>query len=86
MAQPVPTTPQSSTKATWALVSAIVSLFVPYVWFILAIAAIFLGRSARAEIQAAQGAITGDGRARAAVIIGAISLVLGLIVLIFLVK
>ncbi|MFZ2511049.1 MAG: DUF4190 domain-containing protein [Gordonia sp. (in: high G+C Gram-positive bacteria)] len=86
MSQPVPTTPQSSTKATWALVCAIASLVIPYAWFIPAIAAIILGTSARAEIRAAQGTITGDGRARAAVIIGAISLVLGLIVVIYLVS
>lgn len=70
---------QTSSKATISLVCSIVSLVLPYVWFILAIVAIVLGNSARKEIAQAPGALTGDGRAKAAVIIGWISLVLGLI-------
>lgn len=66
-----------STKATTSLVCSIISLFLPYFWFILAIV---LGGSARMEIAQSGGSLTGDGRAKAAVTIGWISLVLGLIV------
>lgn len=69
-----------STKATTSLVCSIISLFLPYFWFILAIAAIVLGGSARTEIAQSGGSLAGDGRAKAAVTIGWISLVLGLIV------
>lgn len=71
--------PQTSSKATVALACSIVSLLLPYVWFILAIVAIVMGNSARKEIAHAAGALTGEGRAKASVIIGWISLVLGLI-------
>lgn len=70
---------QQSGKATLALVLAIVSLVLPYVWFILAIAAIVVARTAQTEITQSGGRILGARRARTAAIIGWISLVLGLL-------
>ncbi|GAC58073.1 hypothetical protein GOHSU_29_00560 [Gordonia hirsuta DSM 44140 = NBRC 16056] len=80
MTEPTTGAPIQSTKATLALVLAIVSLVMPYVWFILAIAAIALARVAQTEIMQSGGRVLGAGRARAAAIVGWIGLAGGLFV------
>lgn len=70
---------RASGKALTSLICAIISLVVPYLWFVLAIVAIFVGNAARKEISQSGGRLSGDGKAKAGVIIGFISLVLGLI-------
>jgi hypothetical protein len=64
-------------KATAALVCGIVGLFVCPI--ILSIVAIVLGTTAQKEIQASGGALTGEGMARAGVILGIIGIVLGVL-------
>ncbi|MBW9211504.1 DUF4190 domain-containing protein [Mumia sp. zg.B53] len=64
--------PKNSPKAIWALVTGILGLCCGP----LGIVGIILGRSAKAEIDASNGRLTGGGLAQAGLIIGIIAVVL----------
>lgn len=76
--------PQTNQKATWSLITGIFAVPLGCCsclgW--VGIAAILLGGSAKKEIAASGGAQTGEGQAKAGVILGWIGAVLGTIVLI----
>lgn len=74
--------PQTSKKAIWSLVTGILSIVCCGIFA--GIPAIFLGRSAKNEIAASGGSLTGGGMAQAGFVLGLISLVLTLIYVILL--
>jgi hypothetical protein len=73
--------PQTSPKATWALVTGIIALVMGCcgVLGLVGIASVVLGVQARRDIAASRGALTGDGAALAGIILGAIGAVSGLV-------
>jgi hypothetical protein len=73
--------PQTSPKATWALVTGIIALVMGCcgVLGLVGIASVVLGVQARRDIAASQGRLTGDGAALAGIILGAIGAVSGLV-------
>jgi hypothetical protein len=73
---------RNSSKAVAALVIGIVSVLLGFCCAVLGlvgIVAIVLGRSARKEIALSGGALSGDGMARAGVILGIIGSVVGVV-------
>ncbi|HSV40955.1 MAG TPA: DUF4190 domain-containing protein [Nocardioidaceae bacterium] len=79
--------PRSNQKALWAMITGIASIVLcwccPVIPLALGGTAVFLGRTAKQEIQASGGMQTGDGQAQAGFICGIIGLVLGVLALIF---
>ena len=78
--------PQGTTsqKALWSLILAIVSFVVCGIFA--SIPAIILGSMAKKEIQASGGALTGDGLAKAGVILGWINIVISILaILVFII-
>lgn len=76
-------TPRNSAKAVAALVIGIISPVLGLCCALVGlvgIAAIFLGRSARQEIAASGGSLTGEGMAKAGIILGIVGSVLGVLV------
>lgn len=74
--------PRNSSKAVAALVVGIVSPVLGLCCAFLGlvgIAAVVLGRSARREIAASGGMLTGEGMARAGVVLGIVGCVVGLV-------
>lgn len=74
---------QSNQKAMWALILGILGLVCcgPFT----GVPAIILGRSAQLEVAASGGAQSGDGLARAAVVLGWISIALAVLIVILVV-
>lgn len=75
--------PQSNNKALWSMIIGIVSIPLIccscFAW--IGIAAIVLGNQAKREIAASGGMQTGEGQAKAGVILGWVGVVLGTVVL-----
>lgn len=67
----------TNSKATWSLVGGILSLTV--CGFIVGIAAIIVGKQAQAEIAASGGLQDGESRAKVGIILGWISVVVGVL-------
>ena len=80
---PAPAVPQTSGKAVGALVSSILGLTTCL--FVGQIIGLVLGYSARREIRASNGRLTGDGLATAGIVIGWIGLAIDLFVVVLLV-
>jgi hypothetical protein len=74
--------PQTSSKATTSLVLGILGLVV---CGLLGIAAIIIGRQAQAEIAQSQGALTGEGLAKAGIILGWVEVAIVVVGLLFLI-
>lgn len=72
--------PRNSPKALWSLILGILGLV--FCGIFAGIPALILGSSARKEIAASQGALTGDGMAKAGVILGWISVALTVVAII----
>ena len=73
--------PQNSSKAVASLVVGIISPILGFCCAIIGlvgIVAVVLGRSAQKEIAASNGALTGEGMAKAGVILGIIGSVIGI--------
>jgi hypothetical protein len=79
--------PKSNQKALWSMITGIASIVLcwccPVIPLGLGGAAIYLGKTAKQEIQASGGMQTGDGQAQAGFICGIVGVVLGVIALIF---
>lgn len=73
--------PQTNQKALWSMIVGLVSLV--FCGIVLGIVAIVLGSSARKEIAASGGMQTGEGMAKAGVILGAIGIVVTIGVVVF---
>ena len=75
--------PQSNQKAMWALILGVLGLVCcgPFT----GVPAIILGKSAQQEVAASAGAQSGDGMARAAVVLGWISIALTVLLVILVV-
>lgn len=73
--------PQQNQKALWAMILGILSIVCCGIFA--GIPALILGNSAKNEIAASGGMQTGDGMAKAGVILGWISIALSIIGLIF---
>ncbi|MGW0038172.1 DUF4190 domain-containing protein [Gordonia sp. NPDC003376] len=90
-----PVSPPNNSKATTSMICGIAGLalsvagccflFVFFVPMALGITAIVTGMKARTEIEASQGREGGSGMAMAGIITGAISVVLGIVALVFLI-
>lgn len=74
-------TPQTSQKALWSMILGILGLVCCGLFA--GIPALILGNSARKEIAASGGALSGDGMAKAGVILGWIAIALSVLGLIF---
>ncbi len=74
-------TPQTSQKALWSMILGILGLVCCGLFA--GIPALILGNSARKEIAASGGALSGDGMAKAGVIMGWIAIALSVLGLIF---
>lgn len=72
--------PQQNQKAMWSMILGILGLIC--CGFLAGIPAVILGNAARKEILAAGGAQTGEGMAKAGVILGWIAIALGVLGLI----
>lgn len=72
--------PQTNQKALWSMIVGIVSLV--FCGIVLGIVAIVLGSTARKEIAASGGMQTGEGMAKAGVILGWVGIALTVVVLI----
>ena len=75
--------PQSNQKALWAMILGILSIVTCGI--LAGIPAIILGSSARNEIAGSGGMQTGEGMAKAGVILGWISVAITVLVIIFVV-
>ena len=73
--------PQQNKKALWAMILGILGLVC--CGFFTGIPALILGNQAKQEIAQSGGTQTGDGMAKAGVILGIISIVLGVLGVIF---
>jgi hypothetical protein len=69
--------PQQNQKALWSMILGI--LGVVCCGFLAGIPAVILGNNARREVQASGGAQTGEGMAKAGVILGWIAIALGVL-------
>ncbi len=75
--------PQTNQKALWAMILGILSLVLCGIFA--GVAAIILGNSAQKEIAGSGGMQTGQGMAKAGIILGWISVALTVLVVIFVV-
>lgn len=75
--------PQTNQKAVWALILGILSIVA--CGLLAGIPALIVGGSARKEIAASGGAQTGDGMAKAGVILGWISVAFTVVAVLFLI-
>lgn len=73
--------PQQNQKALWAMILGILSIVCCGIFA--GIPALILGNSAKNEIAASQGLQTGEGMAKAGVILGWISIALSIVGVIF---
>jgi hypothetical protein len=70
---------RGNSKALWGMICGIVGVL--FCGIILGIVAIVLGNQAKSEIAASQGTQTGEGQAKAAVILGIVDLVLSVLLI-----
>lgn len=73
--------PQSNKKAMWSMILGIISIVCCGI--LAGIPALILGNQAKAEIAASHGGQTGEGQAKAGVILGWISIALTIVGILF---